>query len=99
MGDSDYSFVDERNYGIMKVTVNVGLNGQGKYLAVCPDLSGCCASGESRIESITKIETVIRGYLGSLNRSVPRNLKKVIMVSGRTAVPTNANLERGKRER
>ena len=89
----------DRNDGIVKVVVNIDRNVQGQYRAVCPGLPGCCAYGDSRTESITKIDTVIRGYLASLDRPDPENLNKVISEPRHTACSADATAEQGKRDR
>ena len=70
----------------MKIAVRVAKaspDRPGRYRAWCPTLPGCRAHGRSRDEAIANIDSVIRGYLASLNRPTPKKLKKVVKRPGR----------------
>lgn len=67
----------------MNVTIKVARDRRGQYRTWCPSLPGCEASGRSRPEAISSIDPAIRGYLASLNRAVPGEIKKVIETPGR----------------
>jgi len=66
----------------VKVVVSVNRDRRGQYRASCPRLPGCCANGQSREEAVANIDPVIRGYLASLDCSVPMALEKVVNASG-----------------
>jgi len=70
----------------MKIAVRVAkahANTPGGYRAWCPALPGCRAHGRSREEAVANIDPAIRGYLASLNRPAPKELRKVVKVPGR----------------
>jgi len=65
----------------MKVTVRVSKARNDRpeqYWAWCPALPGCRARGSSPDEAVVNIDSVIRGYLASLNRPTSDELEKVV---------------------
>ena len=80
----------------MKVTVSVDRAKRGRYRAVCLGLPGCHAYGHSRAEAVANVDPVIRGYLASLNRATPRNLKLVISPPDPVAQQSSAKCVAGR---
>ena len=48
----------------MKISVKIERSGKGRYRAQCPNPPGCFATGDSRAESLNKIDEAIQGYFG-----------------------------------
>ncbi len=62
----------------MKISVKIERKGKSSYRAHCPNLPGCFAVGNSRAESLNKIDTAIHAYLASMNQPTPKSIRKVV---------------------
>lgn len=58
----------------MRLSVRIFRNENGGYTAVCPSLPGCMCRGETREETMSRIDEAVKGYIAALNNFVPENL-------------------------
>lgn len=59
----------------MRIAIIIGSTSRGACRATCPALPGCAAFGASREEAIQRMQAAIRGYLASLDASVPGEIE------------------------
>jgi len=62
--------------GLMKITVKITCQPDGTYRASCPALPGCRVQGRSYEDAKHKIDSAVRGYLGSLNVAIPKERER-----------------------
>jgi predicted RNase H-like HicB family nuclease len=58
----------------MKLAIRIKQQPNGTYWAHCPSLPGCFACGQTQEEARSNIDLAVRGYLASLNVSLPWEL-------------------------
>jgi predicted RNase H-like HicB family nuclease len=62
----------------MNLAIHIAKKAESAYRAWCPSLPGCMVYGQSREEARGKIRDAVRGYLASLEVSLPRELERLL---------------------
>ncbi len=63
----------------MKVAVQIVVDAQGRFTALCPSLPGCCSKAQTREQAQQKLHEAIKGYLASVSNFVPENLEQEVL--------------------
>ena len=60
----------------MKLVIKVRQYGPGGYQAWCPSLPGCFVWGQTKDQTLHRMQEAVAGYLASMEVALPRELRR-----------------------